>query len=267
MARGSFGRSVARAAASGGSRAYRARRPTAWYASIVLIVAAGVSLVVYSRNEKLNPAVVGPTATDNWQSALAVDLCGVVQPELAANPNLSSVGIRTFGNGLINTDPGAVSSGASAYEGANATLGKFASSYPGFKLTDTSITLPGKGAKTYRDGDRCTAANGSPAGAGTLVAKVWSSPTATPQLVTGSVTGIHLGNGEMITLAFVPTGASIPVPASKGALLQALGTSSGPSSTTATTAAPGSKTSSGAKKTSSGAKTSPSATTSSGAKG
>ncbi len=206
---------------------------------MLAIVVVGVSLVVYSRNERLHPAVVGPTATDNWQSALAIDLCGTIQPNLPASPNLTSVGIRTFGNGLINSDPGAVTTGSAAYEGANATLGKFASSYPGFKLTDTSVTLPGKGAKTYKNGDRCPATSGTAAGPGNLVAKVWSSPTATGQLVTSNLTKIHLDDGEMITLAFVPSGAPIPVPSSRAALQQALGTAS---STTTTTAAPGSTT-------------------------
>lgn len=223
MSRGSFGRSVARAAASGGSKSYRARRPVAWYGAMALIVVAGISLVVYSRNERLYPAKVGPTAADNWQVALALDICGKVEPALAANTNLTTVGIRTFGNGLIDVDPGAVSTGASAYEGANATLGKFASSYPSFTLTDTSIKLPGKGAKTWTDGDRCS---GPLAGTGTLQAKVWSSPTAQGQLVTGGLTKLHLENGQMITVAFVPKGAAIPEPPSRTALLQALGTSS-----------------------------------------
>ena len=75
---------------------------------MVVIVVAGIGLVVYSRNELLHPAVVGPTATDNWQVAFAADICGTVQGDLPANSNLTSVGIRTFGNGLIDVDPGVV---------------------------------------------------------------------------------------------------------------------------------------------------------------
>ncbi len=221
---------------------YRARRPAAWYAALLLIVVAGVSLVVYSRNERLNATVVAPTASDNWQTALSVDLCGVLQPDLPPSSNVATVGIRTFGGGVINTAPGAAGASAAAYEGANATLGKFASSYPGFTLSDTSLRLPGKGAKTYANGDHCGAAGGSRAGKGTLVAKVWSSPTATPQLVTTGITGIRLTNGEMITLAFVPAGAPIPVPSSKGALLQALGGTNASSSTTTTVPASSSTT-------------------------
>ncbi len=43
------------AAASGGGKAYGSRRPISWYALIIVIVLAGVSLVVYSRNENLHP--------------------------------------------------------------------------------------------------------------------------------------------------------------------------------------------------------------------
>ena len=267
MSRGSFGRSVARAAASGGSRSYRARRPVAWYAAMVVIVVAGIGLVVYSRNELLHPAVVGPTATDNWQVAFAVDICGTVQGDLPANSNLTSVGIRTFGNGLIDVDPGVVTTNPAAYEGANATLGKFASSYPGFTLTSTSIHLPVKGARTWKNGDACTAAAGPLHGAGTLQVETWSSPRATGNLFVGDPTKVHLDNGEMITVAFLPKGASIPEPASRTALLQALGTAV-PSSSSATkstlpasSTAPTSSTKTSSTKTSS--KTVPSTKTSS----
>ena len=201
---------------------------------MVLIVVAGIGLVVYSRNELLYPAIVGPTATDNWQVAFAVDLCGTVQADLPANPNLTSVGIRTFGNGLIDVDPGAVSTGAAAYEGKNATLGKFASSYPGFTLTSTSIRLPGKSSRTWKDGDACASSAGPLHGAGKLEVETWSSPSAAGVLVTGDPTALHLDNGEMITVAFVPAGAVIPEPPSKGALLQALGAASSSSSGTTT---------------------------------
>ena len=239
MRRGSFGRSVARAAASGGGRAYRARAPIGWYASIVVIVVGGVGLVAYSRYERLHPVTVGPTASDNWQAAFAVDICGTVAKALPANPNLSTVGIRTFGNGLINIDPAAAST-PSAFEGHNATLGKFASSYPGFTLTSTTIQLPGKGERLWKDGDRCTSSAGPLRGPAKLQVKVWSSPSSNGRLLGSDPTKLHLDNGQMITVAFVPTGSAIPEPPSRSALLQALGASSSSgsssSSSTSTTA-------------------------------
>ncbi len=237
MRRGSFGRSVARAAASGGGRAYRARAPIGWYASVVLIVVAGVGLVAYSRYERLHPVIVGPTASDNWQAAFSADICGTVAKALPANPNLGSVGIRTFGNGLIDINPGAAST-PSAFEGRNATLGKFASSYPGFTLTPTSIQLPGKGQRLWKDGDRCTSSAGPLDGPAKLVVKVWSSPSSPGRLFGGDPTKLHLENGQMITVAFVPAGSAIPEPPSRTALLQALGLSSSTSASSTSSTSP-----------------------------
>ena len=265
MRRGSFGRSVARAAASGGGRAYRARAPIGWYASVVLIVVAGVGLVAYSRYERLHPVIVGPTASDNWQAAFSADICGTVAKALPANPNLGSVGIRTFGNGLIDINPGAAST-PSAFEGRNATLGKFASSYPGFTLTPTSIQLPGKGQRLWKDGDRCTSSAGPLDGPAKLVVKVWSSPSSPGRLFGGDPTKLHLENGQMITVAFVPAGSAIPEPPSRTALLQALGLSSSTSPATSSTTPPTSSTTPATSSTTPATSSTAPATTSKGAR-
>ncbi len=315
MSRGSFGRTVARAAASGGSRSYRARPPVLWYVLMVVIVVGGVFLIGYSRNERLHQASasVAPTKTDNWHAALAIDLCGTVQPNLPANTNLSTAGIRTFGDGVIDVDPGAVSN-PSAFTGKHATLGTFIATYGnGFALSSTTLTMPAKGSattsssattpassgtsktstagskaagsksvtsttsathkaktkavvssttpakttagssttpakttagssttslpattttlakvakgKSYVDGHSCPSTTKTP-GTAHLVAKVWPSPTGKPQLVTSNLGAIRLTNGEMITLAYVPSSATIPVPASRSTLLSDLGTTS-----------------------------------------
>ena len=221
MPRRSFARTVARAAASGGSKSYRAQRPRAWYALMTLIVVLGVGLTVYSRNQKNSAgsaASIGPSATDHWVSALGIDLCGSMQAYLPASTNLTSVGLRTFGNGLIDINPGAVT-GSSAYEGVNATLGVFALNYAGFTLTNTSIQIPSKLPVLWSNGATC---NGPLHGKGKLVAEVWSSPTASPSTVSSNITSIHLNNGEMITLAFVPAGAAIPEPASKATMISTM---------------------------------------------
>ena len=304
MSRGSFGRTVARAAASGGSRSYRARPPVLWYVLMVVIVVGGVFLIGYSRNERLHQASasVAPTKTDNWHAALAIDLCGTVQPNLPANTNLSAAGIRTFGDGVIDVDPGAVSN-PSAFTGKHATLGTFIATYGnGFALSSTTLTMPAKASattssnattpassgtsktstagskaagsksvtsttsathkaktkavvssttpakttagssttslpattttlakvakgKSYVDGHSCPSTTKTP-GTAHLVAKVWPSPTGKPQLVTSNLGAIRLTNGEMITLAYVPSSATIPVPASRSTLLSDLGTTS-----------------------------------------
>jgi hypothetical protein len=235
MARGSFGRTVARAAASGGSKSYRARRPMAWYFLIFVIVIAGCVLIVYSRNEALHPVTtIGPTTGDHWNAALAVDICGTIEPNLPASTNFGSTGLRTYGDGLINAAPGSVTSGASDYEGKKATLGLFADKYSGFKLTSTELHYPGKGQRTWKNGDTCA---GPEKGKGTLVAAVWASPTTTTGKTVANPTKIHITNGEMITLAFIPRGDGIPPPptTTRSTLEQALTGKSGSSTTTTST--------------------------------
>jgi hypothetical protein len=237
MARDSVGRKVRRAAASGGSKSYRASTPIGWYSILLVICIVGIGLIVYSRNEKLHPVaaakapttnLVPPTTADNWEVGLGVDLCGVMQPALPPSANASTVGLRTFGKDVINVEPGAVAKPAD-YEGKLATLGNFAKNYAGFVLTATSIQLPVGAKKLYRDGDRCGT---RPA---TLEAEVWSSPTATRgTLVTSSPTAIKFADGQMITLAFLPAGERIPEPASKSALETALRAAPSPSSSTVT---------------------------------
>ncbi len=224
MARGSFGRTVARAASSGGSRSYRARPPALWYLLMIAIVVVGVGLIAYSRNEALHPAAakVGPSLTDNWQAALGIDICGTIKPNLPVSTNLASTGIRTFGNGLIDAAPD-VSSSPAKFEGAKATLGLFAKNYAGFTLTATELGYPGKHEKIYKNGESCT---GKLKGKSTLVARVWASPTATSSSLVTDPATIHITNGEMITVAFVPSGTTIPQPSSKGALETAIGTPS-----------------------------------------
>ncbi|HVB06884.1 MAG TPA: hypothetical protein VNF07_11625 [Acidimicrobiales bacterium] len=242
MTRGSFSRSVARAAAAGGGKAYRARRPYAWYGVLALICVVGIGLIVYSRHERLHPVTEGPQAADHWKAALAVDLCGKLQPPLAANPTLAT-GLRTFGDGLIDIDPAAATTPAN-FEGKKATLGLFVKNYPGLTLTATSVKMPGKGQTLYANGAKCGKTVGQ------LQTKVWPSPTATGHLLSGNPGALHLTNGEMITVAFVPSGASIPKPSSavRAALVTFLGGGSSASPSTSTSSTSTSSTSTTAPK-------------------
>ncbi len=259
MARGSFSKTVARAAASGGSKGYKAQAPRGWYMMLSLIVIGGFALIGYSRYEhNYVPPAVPPTAADHWYAALGFDVCGTVEPALAANPNISSVGIRTFGNGIIDIDPGAVSK-PSLFTGKHATLGNFVAHYKGLVLsssvlglpnpahaasssvtTTTSIKTPGakKKAKTtstsstttttaapltkplVANGQTCTPSLGSERGAGRLLTEVWASPTAKGKIYKGNPNNLRLYNGQMITLGFVPkTVTSLPEPNSRGTLI------------------------------------------------
>jgi hypothetical protein len=247
MPRGPTGRRVARAAASGASRSHRGRAPLGWYASLVLICIVGISLIVYSRYELQRAASTTTTTTtvaaDSYVG-ISFDVCGTVTT-LPVSTNSIPVGISSVGSGLIQVAPATTAKGAAA-SANNATLGTFIKDYlPSMKLTANELQLPGKAEPIWTNGLSCSSAAfiGQP---GVVQAKVWkqiASPTGT--LVKGTdLLGIKLTAGEMITVAFLPAGASIPpAPTATQSLLgQSLTPGfTPPSSTTTTTTKPGKK--------------------------
>jgi hypothetical protein len=183
-----------------------------WYATLVGIVIVGTLTVVYSRYElqhassKAAASQAPPTASDHWYAAIGFDLCGNMASNLPQNTNLAKVGIATIGNGVIQIAPGSAPKPA-AFEGANATLGKFASSYPQLLLTATSLRLPG--GRLYQNGDACGNKHG------VLQVRTWKQFTlsnSAGKVFSGDPRSIKLVNGQLITVAFVPPGTTIPKP-------------------------------------------------------
>ncbi|HUC37947.1 MAG TPA: hypothetical protein VMR97_12600 [Acidimicrobiales bacterium] len=222
MARRGTGRWVARAASTGGGRTYRGQAPVRWYASLVFICLVGVALVVYSRYERQHPAP-GPQAIF---SALAVDVCGSTQTDLPSSP-ATSTGIVTAGDGVIHTSKAAA--------GAHPTLGTFVKDYKGLELTSSELRLPGK--STLRSGEKCP--SGSPDANERAEVRVvmWTSATgvgSTQPVPVSDPVGLALTDGQLITVAFVPPGASVPKP-SPATIATMQGLISGVSTTTTTT--------------------------------
>lgn len=170
-----------------------------------VIIVLGVALVAWSRHERvgvLNAAAHGtpPTLGDHWHEAFVFDICGTLEPNPPQNPNVSTAGEHTHGDGNIHIEPI-----SAADTGHNATLGHFVQLYPGMGLSATSIQYPG--LKAYHNGDKCGSKPGY------VQVKVWDTPTAkTGHLVTGNPADLLLKNGQLITLAFVPTGTNLPKP-------------------------------------------------------
>jgi hypothetical protein len=237
MPQRNFGRSVARAASSGGGKAYRSRPAVGWYITMVVIVLAGVSLIVYSRQEALHPPHSAakpsepPTKNDSWHAALSIDICGTPQKSLSANPNLSSTGLRTFGDGLIYIQPGVAGAKAANFEGAKANLATFAANYPGLTLTSSTLKIPS--SKSFKNGALCstlpksaTAAERA-AATGSIRIETWASPTAKGKILNSAdPSAVHLTNGKMISVGFVTPSQKLPVPSSKAALVSILKSSS-----------------------------------------
>jgi hypothetical protein len=225
MARRSSSRKVARAAATGGGRTSRGQAPVVWYSTLALVVVLGVASVAFSRHERQAGAVaIPPTTSDHWRAAYAFDLCGTVQPNLAAPRK--STGITTKGDGLIHIDPK-----SSSETGANATLGRFVADYPGMLLSGSSVRYPSK--STLYNGHKCGSTPG------VVQVKVWSSSADTKgRTLSGDPASLLLENGQLITIAFVPKGASIPRPPSRVALANPTSSSTGSTPTTTPTTSP-----------------------------
>jgi hypothetical protein len=225
------GRWVARAGATGGSRTYRGQRPMKWYLSLVLIVLLGVALVAYSRYERQHPSATPPAIGTQWFASIAWDVCGTIQPNLAQNPNLvTKPGIATPGLGVISIAPTTAKDA-----GANATLGRFVDTYPKLVLTPTALRLPDK--STHHNGDTCAAGTPDAGKKGIVQVQEWPNFTAAGSLFAGDPGSLKLANAQLITVAFVPSGSSIPKPSSRtiAAMQQAISASQNPSSASTTT--------------------------------
>ena len=91
MARSSSGKSVARAAATGGGTTYRGQMPVNWYAALVIIVIIGVASIALAKyNYNKVPAVVEPTVGTSWHAGLAFDVCGTMEPAIPASPSTAT---------------------------------------------------------------------------------------------------------------------------------------------------------------------------------
>jgi hypothetical protein len=238
MARSSTGKSVARAAATGGGTSYRGQMPVNWYAALVLIVLVGIGSVVLARYNyaKAQPSTQ-PIVGQTWHGALAFDICGKAEPALTATASGSSNGLTTTGNGVLLIAPK-----TSSEAGDNATLGKFAKEYSTLKLTNTTVQYPG--GVSYKNGQKCAAGTPDAGKVGVVRARSWTlssgshkSGTELKQVggdYTSKPASLRLRNSQLITVGFGPASGTLPkVPATTElALLQAIEGTAAPVTTT-----------------------------------
>lgn len=260
MARSSSGKSVARAAATGGGATYRGQMPVNWYAALVVIVLVGLASVAIAKyHYNQTPSTAQPTVGTTWHAAISFDICGTTQPALTASPASSTSGLTTTGSGVVLIAPKKASEA-----GANATVGKFASEYQGLTLTNTTLKYPAAKVPEYKNGEKCAAGTPDAGKVGEVVARWWVVTTQTKgnQLVqTSGVNSVKPAdlkflNRQLITVGFVPSGTTLPKPpgATITALLQVL-LGNQPVATTTTTAASATTTSAPSATTSSTAAT------------
>ena len=154
MARSSSGKSVARAAATGGGTTYRGQMPVNWYAALVMIVLVGLgSVAVAKYHYNQTPAVVEPTTNTTWHAGTGLrhlrhDGAGPRRPR----PPARTTGLTTTGSGVLLIAPKSASEA-----GNNATLGKFAQEYTGLTLTNTELKYPSAKVPAYTNGQKCAA--------------------------------------------------------------------------------------------------------------
>jgi hypothetical protein len=253
MARSSSGKSVARAAATGGGTTYRGQMPVNWYAALVVILLVGIGSIALAKyNYNKTPTVVEPTVGTSWHAGLAFDICGTMQPALAASPSTATTGLTTTGSGVVLVAPK-----TSSEAGNNATLGKFADGYTGLTLTNTTLKYPSTTsakAPEYKNGQKCPTGTPDAGKAGLVQARSWVISTKTEKTKSGATEEVETGgattskpadlkflNRQLITVGFVPEGTALPKPSGTtiGALVQVLAGGQAPVATTTTTAPAG----------------------------
>ncbi len=210
MAKGSIGKQVARAAATGGGRTSRGEIPVGFYSLIAIISILGIFIVGYSRYELQHPVskpTVHPVIGDKWNFAFGIYDCSSFIANLPKIKAPSNASFTTSGNGIVNLSPK-----VAADEGNGATLGKFASDYKGLSFSSSSVTVPSKG--TIKAGAQC---NGK---ATQLETAVWGSVlSTTPKIYSGDPSKVVISSNDvLVTVGLVPKGASLPKPPSASQL-------------------------------------------------
>ncbi len=244
MARNTSGKSVARAAATGGGTTYRGQMPVNWYAALVVIIILGVGSIAWAKyNYNKGPVVVEPAVGTSWHAGLAFDICGTMESPLAASPAGASTGLTTTGSGVLSIAPK-----TSSEAGNNATLGKFAAGYTGLTLTNSELKYPSTSVPAYTNGEKCGVGTPDAGKVGVVLARSWVISTTTAkngeEEETGGVTtekpaDLKFLNRQLITVGFAPRGTQLPKPPGSTilALTQVLSGSQAPVATTSTTVA------------------------------
>jgi hypothetical protein len=217
--------------------------PVNWYAALVVIVLVGLGSVAFAKyHYNQTAAAVEPAVGTTWHSAIAFDVCGTLEPALAASPASTTIGLTTTGEGVLLIAPK-----TSGEAGANATVGKFANGYTGLTLTNTSLKYPAAKTAEYKNGEKCPTGTPDAGKVGEVQARSWVLTTKTAKngqleqtngVTTNKAASLKFLNRQLITVGFVPNGTTLPKPPGTTitALLQVLSGSQPVATTTTTTA-------------------------------
>lgn len=205
MARPSSTKKVSRAAQTGGGRTTRGSQSLLYWGVIALVVILGVAGVAVSRDQRLDAlepgSDVAPRAgQDHWHTAYGIYICDqFIDP---ITDQRDPEGIHTHADGVIHVHP-LVRRAA----GRNARLSKFFDAVR-LDLSDTEIEVPG--GETYSEGDdEC---DGEP---GVMQLKVKGEEKV---ITTNIEDFVFDQDRQVITIAFAPKDADIPLPPSEATL-------------------------------------------------
>jgi hypothetical protein len=212
-----LGRRVARVAATGGGRSYGGHRSGLWYLVMTAIVVLGLASIAYSKYELVSGKPKSSSSSSSkLYAGFAVDICGQIQPSLGPTSTKKTLPVTTTGSGVIQIN-------TKASGGSHPTLGDLVSATHGMVLTPSKLHMPGA-KKTWSNGDRCPstskaekaldvtsskAAAGKP---GYVRVVTWKNDLATKSTVVKDPSSLVLHANEMVTIAFLPKGVSVPKP-------------------------------------------------------
>jgi hypothetical protein len=214
--------------------------PVNWYAALVVIILVGIGSIALAKyNYNQAPTVVEPAIGTSWHAGLAFDICGTMEPALAASPSSATTGLTSTGNGVLLITPKTASEA-----GNNATLGKFADGYTGLTLTNTTLKYPSTTTSVpeYKNGEKCPSGTPDAGKVGVVQARAWVISTKTKnneEVETGGVTtlkpaNLRFLNRQLITAGFGPESSALPKPPASTitALVQVLAGAQAPVTTT-----------------------------------
>ncbi|MGO9558440.1 MAG: hypothetical protein ACLPYW_05030 [Acidimicrobiales bacterium] len=138
-------------------------------------------------------------------------------PTTTTTTTTTTAGTTTTTKSGATTTSTAGSTTTSTTSAATTTTSKGSTTSSSPSTSTTTTTLPLPKAKMYKNGQTC---EGKP---GVVEVEVWSSPSAkTGKIITKDAGSIRFKNGQLIVLAFVPKGTSIPKPASASKIAEFL---------------------------------------------
>ncbi len=210
MGKASSAKKVARAARAGGNRRPGQRRNLGFPVTMFVVVALGIGLVVYARENRTANAeptsqASNPEDFDHWHAAFGFYLCDTF---VRADPGPADVGedalgIHTHEDSVIH-----IHAFIDSAAGRNATLGIFLDQI-GVEMSDDTLTFPD--GEVWEEGE--TMCGDQP---GRLVIAKWNdtrdAESEDPnELISENFDSIRFRQDlEAFTIAFLPDGDAVP---------------------------------------------------------